>query len=69
MDLQCIVSMLKIRALVLMIISTFLFIIGQIPGMEIITDIARDLKATRKKNMQIPTKMLEELFLLFGKIF
>ncbi|EMN17719.1 hypothetical protein LEP1GSC056_2867 [Leptospira borgpetersenii str. Brem 328] len=37
--------------------------------MEIITDIARDLKATRKKNMQIPTKMLEELFLLFGKIF
>ncbi|AMX69886.1 hypothetical protein LBHB_00625 [Leptospira borgpetersenii serovar Hardjo] len=64
-----VLSMLKIRALVLMVISTFLFIIGQIPGMKIITDIARDLKATRKKNMQIPTKMLEELFLLFGKIF
>ncbi|ALO24475.1 hypothetical protein [Leptospira borgpetersenii] len=50
------VSMLKIRALVLMVISTFLFIIGQIPGMEIITDIARDLKATRKKKYANPNK-------------
>lgn len=50
------VSILKIQVLVLMVISTFLLIIGQFLSMEIITDIIRDIKATRAKEYAYPEK-------------
>lgn len=50
------VSILKIQVLVLMVISTFLLIIGQFLSMEIITDIIRDIKATRAKKYAYPEK-------------
>lgn len=50
------VSILKIQVLVLMVSSTFLLIIGQFLSMEIITDIIRDIKATRAKEYAYPEK-------------
>lgn len=63
------VSILKIQALVLMVISTFLLIIGQFLSMEIITDIIRDIKATRAKKYAYPKKTFGEFCPSFGKIF
>ncbi|WP_061221999.1 hypothetical protein [Leptospira weilii] len=56
------VSILKIQALVLMVISTFLLIIGQFLSMEIITDIIKDIKATRAKKYAYPKKNIRGTF-------
>ncbi|AXR59910.1 hypothetical protein [Leptospira mayottensis] len=63
------VSILKFIALGLMVISTFLFIIGQLASMEIITDIAIDLKATRKRKYANPNKNARGTFSIIWENF